>query len=79
MAVVTRGTSALYLSLGYAYGPVFLNVVFGLYWAVQSGRRMAAFVVAGLGYISYVVASVIDPFPTASTPSVLPSSPAGLR
>ena len=62
VAAVTLGTSALYLALGYAYGPVFLSVVFGLYWAVQSGRRTAAFVVAGLGYTAYVVASVIDPF-----------------
>jgi len=62
VAAVTLGTSALYLALGYAYGPVFLSVVFGLYWAVQSGRRTAAFAVAGLGYTGYVVASVIDPF-----------------
>src|SRR6476620_4404899 len=39
VAAVTLGSSAVYLALGYAYGPVFLSVVFGLYWAVQSGRR----------------------------------------
>ncbi len=62
VAAVTLATSAVYLALGYAYGPVFLSVVFGLYWAVQYGRRRAAFGIAGLGYAGYVVASVVDPF-----------------
>ena len=61
VAAVTLGSSALYLALGYAYGPVFLSVVFGLYWAVQSGRRAAAFTVAALGYGGYVVATAVDP------------------
>src|SRR6187397_3209178 len=62
VAAITLATSALYLALGYAYGPVFLSVIFGLYWAVQSGRRTAAFTVAGLGYVGYVVAIAVDPF-----------------
>ncbi len=61
VAAVTLGSSAVYLALGYAYGPVFLSVVLGLYWAVQSGRRTAAFTVAALGYGGYVVATTVDP------------------
>ena len=58
---VSMAAVDIYVGLGYPYGPIFLSVVVALYSAVQAGQRRATWLVAGLGYVGYVVASLLDP------------------
>ena len=51
----------VYVGFGYPYGPIFLSVAVALFAAVQQGRRRSAAVLAGLGFVGFVVAGVFDP------------------
>jgi signal transduction histidine kinase len=44
------GVTLAYMLLGYAYGPVFLSVIVGLFVAVGDGHRLAAWLVAAALY-----------------------------
>jgi signal transduction histidine kinase len=60
-AAVPTAAAALYIGLGYPYGPVFVSVVVGLFVAVQAGRRRAAWLVAAGGYVAFLAATAVDP------------------
>ncbi|MGH8837486.1 MAG: histidine kinase [Actinomycetes bacterium] len=49
VALITLG----YLSLGYPYGPIFFSLIGAVFSAVLSGRRRAAWVTVGLGFVGY--------------------------
>jgi signal transduction histidine kinase len=51
----------VYVGFGYPYGPIFLSVAVALFAAVQQGRRRSAAVLAGIGFIGFVIAGVFDP------------------
>ncbi len=51
----------VYVGFGYPYGPIFLSVAVALFAAVQRGRRRSAAVLAGLGFVGFVIAGVFDP------------------
>lgn len=58
---VALGSSAVYVGLGYVYGPIFVSVVVALVYAVLRGRRRGAWLLAGAGFVGFVVASELDP------------------
>jgi len=43
-----------YLLMGYPYGPVFLSLIVAFFAAVGAGRRTAAWIAAGVGYVAYL-------------------------
>ncbi|MCA1690985.1 MAG: sensor histidine kinase [Actinobacteria bacterium] len=47
-------TTVAYYVLDYPYGPAFVALVVALYSAVTTGYRVAAWVAAGAGYLSYL-------------------------
>ena len=49
------GATALYLSLGYPYGPVVVSPAIALVIAVAGGRRLGAWIVAGVGWLVAVL------------------------
>ena len=51
----------VYVGFGYPYGPIFLSVVVALFAAVQQGHRRSAALLAGLGFVGFVIAGVVDP------------------
>ena len=57
---VAAGAADLYIGLGYPYGPVFVSVVVALFAAVQTGRRRETWSLAALGYVGFVLASLVD-------------------
>jgi len=57
--VASTAAAAVYIANGYPYGPVFLSIVVALYNGVQL-RRKATWVLAGLGYASFVLAEAVD-------------------
>jgi signal transduction histidine kinase len=58
---VCLGSAAVYVGLGYVYGPIFLSIVVALIYAVLRDRRRGAWLLAGAGYIGFIVASQLDP------------------
>src|SRR3954469_893132 len=58
---VTVAAAELYISAGYPFGPIFLSVIVALVYAILTGNRHRTWIVAGIGYVGFVVASVIDP------------------
>ena len=58
---VTLASAAVYVGLGYVYGPIFLSIVVALIYAVLRDRRRGAWVLAGAGYVGFIVASQLDP------------------
>jgi signal transduction histidine kinase len=58
---------AVYLAVGYPFGPVFLAPVLALCAAVTAGHRLAAYTIAGIAFGAVVVAHVAahpgQPFP----------------
>ena len=58
--VASTAAAAVYIANGYPYGPIFFSIVVALYNGVQL-RRKATWVLAGLGYVSFLVAEAIDP------------------
>jgi signal transduction histidine kinase len=58
---VTIAAAELYIGAGYAFGPIFLSVIVALVYAVITGNRRATWLVAGLGYLGFIAASVLDP------------------
>jgi len=61
-AAVAVAAADVYVARGYAYGPIFVSVVVGLFTAVQSGRRRATWAVAAAGYAGFLVAMAVDPY-----------------
>lgn len=59
-AAVAIGAADLYVGLGYAYGPIFVSVVVGLFVAVQTGRRRAAWTLAAVGFVGFSAAHMLD-------------------
>lgn len=57
----TVAAADVYVGLGYPYGPIFVSVAFALFTAVQAGKRRATWVVAGAGYLGFVLAGYVDP------------------
>jgi signal transduction histidine kinase len=51
----------VYIALGYPFGPIFVSAAFALFSAVQAGLRRQATVLAAIGYVGYIVASIVDP------------------
>ena len=51
---VVLATTLLFMVLGYAYGPVILSAIIGIYTAVTSGRRWAAWIGAVLLYVVHM-------------------------
>jgi signal transduction histidine kinase len=51
----------VYIGFGYPYGPIFLSVAIALFAAVQQGHRRSAALLAGVGFVGFVIAEVIDP------------------
>ena len=49
------GAAALYLGLGYPYGPVVISPGIALVIAVAGGRRLGAWIVAGIGWLVAVL------------------------
>jgi signal transduction histidine kinase len=60
-AAVAIVSSVVYLGLGYAYGPIFVSVVVGLVWVRLRGHRRDVWVLAGVGFLGFVVADLVDP------------------
>jgi signal transduction histidine kinase len=58
--VASIAAASVYVALGYPYGPVFLSIVVALYNGVQL-RRRETWILAGVGYVAFFVAEVIDP------------------
>jgi len=58
---VATGAAAVYVGLGYAYGPIFVSVVVALFVAVASGHRRPTWALAAVAYGGFVVASLVDP------------------
>ena len=75
--VASTAAAAVYIANGYPYGPIFFSIVVALYNGVQL-RRRATWVLAGLGYLSFLVAEAVDRVPpTAWAGSTSCSSPDG--
>jgi signal transduction histidine kinase len=51
----------VYIGLGYPYGPIFFSPAIALFAAVQAGKRREATILAAAGFVSYIVASTLDP------------------
>jgi signal transduction histidine kinase len=60
-AAVAVGVADVYVGLGYPYGPGVVSAVVGLFTAVRGGHRREAWVVAGAGYVGFVLATAVDP------------------
>ena len=58
---VAAGAADVSVGAGYPYGPVFLSVVVALFAAVQAGHRRSTWLLAGAGYVGFLVASFVDP------------------
>ncbi|WP_436760476.1 sensor histidine kinase [Streptosporangium sp. V21-05] len=52
---VAAGSTAVFIGLGYPYGPAFLSPIIALHTAVVSGHRRAAWSIWGLAYVFLVV------------------------
>src|SRR4051794_31800390 len=52
----------LYLLRGYVFGPVFLSLVVAIVAAVSAGRRIAAWIVTGAGFVLLNALGVLVPF-----------------
>lgn len=59
-SAVPVAAALVFIGAGYPFGPVFLSIVVGLYWAIQDGRRWTAYLLAGAGYAGIWVAVAID-------------------
>ena len=57
---VTLASSAVYVGLGYVYGPIFLSVVVALGSAIVAGHRRGAWALAAAGFAGYLVADRLD-------------------
>ncbi len=55
-AAVPLAAADVYIGLGYPYGPIFVSVIVGLFYAVLVGERHRTWVLAGLGFLGYVLA-----------------------
>jgi len=55
-AVVASAALAVYVGLGYPYGPVFLSTAVALFSAVQYAPRMQAWAVAAFAYVGFTLA-----------------------
>lgn len=62
-AVIAAAAADVYIGLGYPYGPIFISVVVGLFAAMLSGHRVAAWLIAVAAYGGYVIAATFDPRP----------------
>src|SRR3954469_17107533 len=58
---VTVAAADIYIGAGYPFGPIFLSVIVALVYAVLTGNRQRTWIVAGIGYLGYIAASVVDP------------------
>ena len=61
VVAVAVASAAVYIGAGYAYGPIFVSIVFAVYWAVQAGRRRDVIAVAVTAVAGFVVADIVDP------------------
>ncbi len=52
--VVALAADLLYFLLGYAYGPIFLALLFAAGGAIMAGQRRAAWIACGAGYVAFV-------------------------
>ena len=63
--LIAVGASVLaadvFIACGYPYGPIFLSVAVALFGAVQLGHRRSAAILAGLGFVGFVIAGILDP------------------
>ena len=57
---VTLASAAVYVGLGYVYGPIFISIVVALIYAVLRDRRRGAWLLAGAGYVGFIIASQLD-------------------
>jgi signal transduction histidine kinase len=55
-AAVPLAAADIYIGLGYPYGPIFVSVIVGLFYAVLVGERHRTWVLAGLGFLGYALA-----------------------
>jgi signal transduction histidine kinase len=58
---VSLAAAAVYVGLGYVYGPIFVSVVVAMIHAVLAGRRRETWVLSALGFVGFIVASALDP------------------
>jgi signal transduction histidine kinase len=58
---VSLAAAAVYVGLGYIYGPIFVSVVVAMIYAILAGRRRETWVLSALGFVGFVVASALDP------------------
>jgi signal transduction histidine kinase len=56
-AAVPLAAADIYIGVGYPYGPIFVSVIVGLFYAVLVGERHRTWVVAAMGYLGYVLAA----------------------
>jgi signal transduction histidine kinase len=47
----------LYIGHGYPFGPIFISVIVGLFYAIFAGQRQRTWVIAGLGLVGYPLAA----------------------
>jgi signal transduction histidine kinase len=51
----------VYIACGYPFGPIFVSAGFSLFAAVQAGHRRQAAMLAAIGFVGYVIATIVDP------------------
>jgi signal transduction histidine kinase len=62
VAVAASALAAdVYIGFGYPFGPIFLSVGVAVFTAVQIGQRRSAALLAGAGFVGYVIAGSVDP------------------
>ena len=74
MTVLVGAATALYLVLGYPYGPVVASLVVALVAAVVTGHRLTAWLVAAGVLTAHAVAVVRDPGSGGPGPAPQPPS-----
>ena len=57
--VLTLTATLAYIALGYPYGPVFLSLVIAFFTTVTRGHRRAAWVIAAVGFTSYLAVGLL--------------------
>ncbi len=62
VVAVSMASTAVYIRLGYPYGPVFVSLIVALVSAVLAGRSRATWLLAAVGLAGFVVASAGDPY-----------------
>ena len=58
---VALAAAAVYVGLGYVYGPIFVSIIVALIYAVLRGRRRGAWLLTGVAFVGFIVASQLDP------------------